>query len=402
MKQLLLPTGLKSFSLPLSLSFYICLLSYSSTVLSQTFAAPVEGPFELYDIDYDYGDVDFADLDNDDDYDVIEMGEMGLFYYQPNIGSPSAAMYNVNDVEYSPFNLVSQALTFPGVASADLDGDGDLDILTCSSDDASGIYYNKNIGSAFTPSFQAPVANAFNITKPAGLSGIMVPRFVDIDNDNDYDLFISNVEKLYFYKNTGSATSPNFISPVLNPYGLSFSPREVFPEFADFDGDGDQDLLMGNIYDDVTSSPSRFYYHENIGTATVANFSSPLENPFGLGSVGYYTNLNARDMDADGDLDLMVEVGGGYLFYENLEIAGTDELTSVRLQVYPNPARDIIHLQSSDEIDRIEIYSFTGQHVGSFSNPGQTISIGTLPAGLFILNVFSEDELIGLERIVKD
>ena len=70
---------------------------------------------------------------------------------------------------------------------------------------------------------------------------------------------------VYFVRNTGTTAKPEYDKPVKVMAGDK--PVETFgwpsPNFADFDGDGDLDLLCGEFLDGFT-------YFENIGTRTAA------------------------------------------------------------------------------------------------------------------------------------
>ena len=105
-------------------------------------------------------------------------------------------------------------------------------------------------------------------------------------------------ETLYF-QNIGSATAASFAAPLSNPFGLSDVGDNSTPTFADLDGDGDLDALVGNSAGDTL-------YFQNTGTASAASFAAPLTNPFGLSDVGASAKPAFADLDGDGDLDLFV------------------------------------------------------------------------------------------------
>ncbi|GAI53378.1 unnamed protein product, partial [marine sediment metagenome] len=62
-------------------------------------------------------------------------------------------------------------------------------------------------------------------------------------DDGDYDLLIGNENgECKAYRNTGSTSSPWEVKPEWDVYDVG---QRAVPSFADFDGDGDQDLIIG-------------------------------------------------------------------------------------------------------------------------------------------------------------
>src|SRR3989338_3254117 len=86
---------------------------------------------------------------------------------------------------------------------------------------------------------------------------------------------------LLYFENTGNSTTPVFGTSVVNPFGLSASLEYGAPEAADMDNDGDMDLLVGG-YDGSGSGFGQIQYFQNTGTANTPAFAAPLLNPFGL------------------------------------------------------------------------------------------------------------------------
>lgn len=192
----------------------------------------------------------------------------------------------------------------------DYDGDGDFDLLV-GQKDGGEISYFENIGSTATPQWAAPVVNPNGLG--TGNADYAIPAFVDIDGDGDQDAFVGDKNgDLNFYQNTGSATAPAYAAAIANPFGFNpFADAYLSPSFGDIDGDGDFDLLMGNDTGNL-----RFY--TNTGTSTAPNFPARLSNPFGLADVGGFTHPEFVDIDADGDLDVLVgEFAGDFNYFEN-------------------------------------------------------------------------------------
>src|SRR3954452_14492084 len=116
---------------------------------------------------------------------------------------------------------------------ADLDGDGDLDAVV--GDFTGALRYFENTGSAIAPVFtqQTGVANPFNGVDVGGYS---TPSFADLDGDGDLDAVVGEFGgTLRYFENTGSATAPAFTerTGAANPFngiGVGFFST---PSFAD-------------------------------------------------------------------------------------------------------------------------------------------------------------------------
>ena len=85
---------------------------------------------------------------------------------------------------------------------------------------------------------------------PTSIEGIRTerrsaPAFADIDGDGDQDLLIgSEAGPLRLYRNTGTRTEPHFSADAA--FQVKLPPLSA-PAFADIDGDGDPDLFAGNV-----------------------------------------------------------------------------------------------------------------------------------------------------------
>jgi hypothetical protein len=153
----------------------------------------------------------------------------------------------------------------------DWDGDGDLDLLL--GDHTSGrIYRRMNEGTPAKPAFAAK-----NIPLSAGGAELDVPgtvstlRLVDWNKDGLLDILASGMGKAYeggsagvsVFLNTGSKTSPTFgpRRTLIEPgdhKGLDALARPdagLYVDVADFDGDGDLDLVVGGYSHWATKAP---------------------------------------------------------------------------------------------------------------------------------------------------
>jgi len=246
----------------------------------------------------------FGDLDNDEDFDFVCGVGNGSIWYLCNDGTPS--QYNFTIVTQ---NLVGDVGSDAAPTLVDIDGDGDLDLFVgVGMTSSGGIRFYENIGSPEIYSFQQRTDSYFDID----LGIYSVPRLVDIDADGDKDLFISNPGHLSFYQNIGSNEDPNFIFVEDNFQGIIPSFYGSI-DFAYMDADGDYDLLLGWLNWDW----SQISYYQNIGDIQNPQFILITNNLLGA-IVEQEIRQTVCDIDNDGDYDLFLGEGLGHIyFYRN-------------------------------------------------------------------------------------
>jgi hypothetical protein len=206
----------------------------------------------------------------------------------------------------NPFGL-GDVGNYASLTLTDIDGDGDLDALV--GNNSGNTLFFENTGTASSPVFASAIINPFGL---ADVGSNASPTFADIDGDGDLDALVGNWNgDTLFYQNTGTATSAAFASATTNPFGLSDVGYMANPTLVDIDGDGDLDALVGERYGSTM-------FFENTGSATSAAFAAVTTNPFGLSDVDSQTSPTFVDIDGDGDLDALIgNQAGNSLFYQN-------------------------------------------------------------------------------------
>lgn len=134
------------------------------------------------------------------------------------------------------------------------------------------------------------------------------PTLGDIDADGDLDLFVGESSgTLNYFENTGTPTRAEF-TLVSDEYGDFDVGRRSLPVLHDVDDDGDLDLVVGSESDGV-----RLF--RNVGSPESPSFVD--EGSMGIPDFGFAAPAFA-DLDGDGDDDLILGgARGGLWFYEN-------------------------------------------------------------------------------------
>jgi len=238
-----------------------------------------------------------ADLDGDGDLDLLVANKIeptdlqsSAIYRFENVGTRTRPAFRLagrlplrGDYHYAP-------------ALADLDGDGDLDLVLGSWRNRVMLYWNE--GSARVPRFVLADSALVTITRGSNTT----PALADLDGDGDLDLLIGEASgALNFYRNDGTLRQPRF-TLVSDEYLDIDVGRRSAPTFVDLDGDRDLDLVVG-----AESGALRVF--RNQGGTFVADTTLL---PFVLQP---YVTPVFGDLDGDGDVELVAGGGGGGLLY---------------------------------------------------------------------------------------
>ncbi|MBI5917302.1 MAG: T9SS type A sorting domain-containing protein [Bacteroidetes bacterium] len=278
-----------------------------------------------------------ADFDNDGVKEATMFFTNGDLRYFENAGTD--AVPNFQYVQLFPFGFpqLTNPIRMP-YRYVDIDGDCDLDafLFRIFLGPFEQLEFLENKGTPDAPWFgdSQLQANPFGFVAPTsdsvagvGLQNVFY-SFVDIDADNDQDLFLggnfpasvspSLDENLYFYRNddpSGKGTSPHFTGPIKNPFGLSrpiLIPNViVVPNFVDMDCDGDWDMFatyagVAITFIENTGSPGA----PDFGSEPVVWMANDPPQPPGFDSYEFGDWL---DIGGDGDLDFITPA----IFLEN-------------------------------------------------------------------------------------
>lgn len=252
----------------------------------------------------------------------------------------------------------------------DIDNDGDLDVFTPKSNYPASSDYNilfqKNIGNSEIADLEEqtgtsnPLESVLTTSRP-------YMSFVDIDNDNDYDLFINDQysNEILYYKNIGTPEAPEFEQQLdaSNPLNGEdpFNSDRLY--FADIDDDGDLDFFMGKNTG-YHSYSNILYLYRNTGTAESPAFTPEDATTMINYNPGWFESVLLTDMDGDNDYDLLFN---GEYYLKNVGNSTTPQFEITNGS--ENPFNDIMWLNSGlpfviDNDDDGDLDLFVGAYTG--------------------------------------
>ncbi|GEM_PF-3057975 len=201
-------------------------------------------------------DFKLADLDNDDDLDLLIAFTNKIYVFR-NTGNANSPRWQRVENDFGLGTLRRPgvfALFVQGFAVADLDNDNDPDLLMRGYDQLNvRIHYllYRNNGNAQNPQFSAEAISLPDEIRNAG--GISSITLTDLDHDNDFDLVLGS-QRNYFQYSLKNIGSPEEMRWQVNnwqmaglPEAMEMNEEGLYPasSFADLDNDGDYDIIIG-------------------------------------------------------------------------------------------------------------------------------------------------------------
>ncbi len=284
-----------------------------------------------------------SDIDNDGAQDILftdyTSNEFSWLRNQDGLGNfggilrMSSYAYFVNHVDYG-----------------DIDGDGDLDLVSSSHGDNKVAWYENTNGLGDFSNIQQLISKTTD--------GARDVFSVDLDGDLDLDVLVSayldattDEHQLIWFENDGTGT---------------FTTEHIFEttmemilriNYADVDNDGDMDVISGQ-----ENSVLALYKNNGDGTfAPPVIFSEP--------GFSYLTSLQVADMDGDNDIDVLASyISSEIIWHENVDGLGDLSVKHVIIDAMPSSSPIFVADIDGDSDNDVLFGSRSGDEVGYFLN----------------------------------
>lgn len=329
----------------------------------------------------------FVDLDRDADLDLAVGDANGVVHICYNDGGGVFTLHDTLEANGSYIDVGNNS----SPAFGDADGDGDIDIYIGNEDGKIEIFSNDGSG-IFSSDGYFTVNN-----ETVDVGTFANPTFGNIDHDGVLELYIGNQDTtIYVFTNDGSGnfSANGVFRDIKGEIKYQRSGQYSSPEFVDLDGDDDLDLYIGNVDGYIAK-----YYNDESGIFDWGGFMQADENIIDVGDRAHPT---FADLDNDNDLDLYVgESLGTVLTYTNdgsggFTAAGAFQSDGSTLQVLQQANPVFADIDDDDDLDlyvgeylgHIHVYQNDG--AGTFSETdrlqagGADIDVGEMPSPFFI------------------
>lgn len=260
-----------------------------------------------------------------------------------NGGTQDSAVAVSKDSTFPAYSVPVEMPVFPASFYLDVDNDGRKDLIVAPNTPKKGLNYNcawwyKDVSTNANVDFELQT-DTFMVRDMIDVGEGAYPAFVDINGDGLLDMVVGNngyyfdntraTSGLALFINVGTASAPAF--RLIDRDYMNFSTfqtgsvtlRSLAPAFADMNGDGAMDMIVGD-------HEGYLHYFRNTAPAGDSMRLQLEAHQFKNIDVGTFAKPEIFDVNGDGLPDLIVGRSFGTLHYfENVGTATNPDFNTV-------------------------------------------------------------------------
>lgn len=319
--------------------------------------------------------IEVLDLDKDSSMDIVVHDDFGRILWYQNDGTGNLQRRSIISTFIKSFPLRSLV--------GDIDGDGDNDV----------VYADRWEGGEIIVHFQDSLDFSEHTTLMKRNDSHYHLYPLDVEKDADTDILIASSRNgLEIILNDGNT---NYSAPILidsTAYFDYYFPYNV--HVTDLDQDGDSDIISSSLKANGTT-----FWLENQG-----------EIEFIRHEIGrLFIKHRSADFDGDGQLDILSAGGYDIVWFKQVDSSTSlkDELNKSKLTITPNPFDNYItvnHTPTNAKSTQLELFNSIGQKVFMYplTQINEQILLPDLENGLYLYRITRNDEkIIGYGKVIK-
>lgn len=370
--------------------------------------------------------VDWVDYDNDGDNDLFVTNE----------GNNKNTLYRNdgpnNFTQITDLAIVQDIRNSMGSSWADIDNDGDFDLVVTNFEQVNQLFINNN--GVFTEMTNSAISD--EIVSSFGST------FGDIDNDGDLDLFIGNSYNDSHFKNSVFMNdgSGNFTqdssSTLANHIGWTYGAA-----FGDYNNDGWLDIILANNQNE--SQENSVFKNTGTGnnwikikcTGTNSNTSAigaivkvtavingntitqtrkveaasgyasqnSLTTHFGLGNAGEIQQVHIKWPSGLTENFNALSINSTHNLIEGSGTLIIDEVNNPEFKIYPNPVKNVLNVEAMNDGNYIfSIMNADGKKLKERTFDIQSsINVSNLPQGIYFYRIMNNGKKITSGKFIK-
>jgi hypothetical protein len=246
----------------------------------------------------------FIDVDNDGKRDLIATQNnnngaqnVNHIWYYKNTGTDAFPSFELVEKDFlQNTSLIMGSSSHPTFLDYNADGLQDILVGTHrkvinSNSETKSLYLYENIGTKSSPSYTLVSDDYLGMSGIVGdFDGYLAPTLGDLDSDGDDDLVIADKRGyLYYWENKAGANNPYQFDNFIYQYKDIKPGSNCKPAIYDLDGDGLNDLIVGEKNDNTNAETGEFgglNFFKNIGKVGEPDFNPDVSSAGNTNTLG--------------------------------------------------------------------------------------------------------------------